>query len=436
MNANIVFEMTTTASIIVVFIGFDLIMKKLNGNNVSCLNKNIVAFIPVAMLVVINFIYLNNNIFYKVHYLIIVISIYCKYIYNTRLIESLMYSTTYIYSYKIIRYIIYWIVFKLTPIYNITTIEIRTFIFTSATLIIFINLLNKIKKIDYHKLQYSFIAIAITGNVVTVLFSFMIQEGTFYSENNFFNVTGGVLSNMLPWIMIVSNIALIMIVKKLIYNTKIEAENRLIKEKMDMQYKYYLELYEAQDKIKKLYHDINNHILCIDSISKNEKLSHLYLKSIDEDLKEYRNKFNSENIILDIILNEKGNECIKRNIQFNVDINFEKCKFIEMKDVCSIFSNMIDNAIEACDKIENKSIEKSIKLRGTIVKNFFVIKCENTKINKVEAVKNKIITSKKDKFIHGIGLDSINSSIEKYSGDIRIENLEEKFIIKIYIPLQ
>ncbi|MBO3446247.1 GHKL domain-containing protein [Clostridium sp. CCUG 7971] len=96
---------------------------------------------------------------------------------------------------------------------------------------------------------------------------------------------------------------------------------------------------------------------------------------------------------------------------------------------------MLDNAIEACNKINNTYIERKIKLRGTVVNKFFVIKCENTKVNNINFKNNKFITDKKDLFLHGIGISSIKNSVEKYDGNVEIDVFENKFIMTIYIPL-
>ncbi|HFK2989515.1 TPA: GHKL domain-containing protein, partial [Clostridioides difficile] len=60
---------------------------------------------------------------------------------------------------------------------------------------------------------------------------------------------------------------------------------------------------------------------------------------------------------------------------------FTQCNFINEEDVCSIFANAIDNAIEACDKI--KEGNKSISLQGRLINNFFAIKISNTKSNTI-----------------------------------------------------
>ena len=120
-----------------------------------------------------------------------------------------------------------------------------------------------------------------------------------------------------------------------------------------MQYKYYLNLQESQNKIKKLYHDINNHLVCVKSIYESKEVGDKYIEGISEELKAYENIFNTQNMILDIILNEKKNICNDKNIDLYCNMNFSKCDFIDMIDVCSIFSNILDNSIEACEKISD-----------------------------------------------------------------------------------
>ena len=80
-------------------------------------------------------------------------------------------------------------------------------------------------------------------------------------------------------------------------------------------------------------------------------------------------------------------------------------------DISNIFSNMLNNAIEACQKIEN------------------------SKTNKIKRAGSRFITEKKDDFVHGIGIRSIETSAKAYDGDVVIDYDDDKFMIKILIPL-
>ncbi|WP_242842711.1 ATP-binding protein [Terrisporobacter othiniensis] len=206
--------------------------------------------------------------------------------------------------------------------------------------------------------------------------------------------------------------------------------------KLDMQYEHYLSVQESHMKVRKLYHDLNNHISTIDNLKNNSKEVNEYVNNLKGEIKEFKSIYNTGNMILDIIITEKSEICSKKGIKFICDINFSKVDFIKPIDVSSIFANILDNAIEACDKIQDENINKYIRIKGTISKSYFVLKCENSKVNMIKLNENKLLSDKMDKFKHGIGIQSIKSSLEKYEGEILFEDEKNKFTLNIYIPLK
>lgn len=297
----------------------------------------------------------------------------------------------------------------------------------------YINILKKFKNINKEKMNIIFIIGCIISNFIIAIMNSLPMSAYIRSLETYNNQL--IVFNLFitPRLSVISSIVLLAIILKSIKEIKDRNEENLLKEKIDMQYKYYLNLQETQNKVKRLYHDMSNHMMCIKTMSSEQKDLNNYIDSISNDLNEFKEIYNTGNIILDIILNEKQAKCNENNINLKCDVNFSRCSFIEMTDICSIFSNILDNAIEACNKIEG--CEKYINLRGTVVKSYYVIRCENSKINKVKMINNKIITSKKDKFIHGIGLKSVKSSLKKYDGELEINDFEDRFLAQIYIPI-
>ncbi len=239
------------------------------------------------------------------------------------------------------------------------------------------------------------------------------------------------VQSIIPATMVFCNIFLVIIINNLIKGMRVKSELESINNKLSMQYNYYLNIEESHMKVRKLYHDIKNHLICIKKIE-NEDVDN-YIKDINEELKDFESSFNTGNRILDIILNEKSIDCRKCNIKFSCDISLRRCEFIQMIDVSSVFSNILDNAIEACEKVAQ---DRYIKLRGVTVKSYFIITCENSKSNKLKFKNSNLITSKEDKFFHGIGLQSIRASIKKYDGELEVIDGDDNFILNIYIPLQ
>ncbi|MFR4668430.1 MAG: GHKL domain-containing protein, partial [Intestinibacter bartlettii] len=64
---------------------------------------------------------------------------------------------------------------------------------------------------------------------------------------------------------------------------------------------------------------------------------------------------------------------------------------------------------------------------------FFVINCENSKINDILYEGKNIATDKENQDLHGIGLKSIRDSFEKYDGVINIEISDEKFTLSGFL---
>ena len=312
-------------------------------------------------------------------------------------------------------------------------VDIYTNLVILFVYIVFCFFNNRLQLLDSEKRNYIYLLFALMVNSISIVGNYIFHKferfGGLYSERYVFDFL------LTPKLIGASSIVLILLFRQIVKENKKKAQNELMKNKLDMQYAHYLSIQESHMKVKKLYHDINNHIYCIDNLKNNSKEVNEYVNNLKDEIKEFKSIYNTGNMILDIIINEKSELCNKKGIKFICDINFSKVNFIKPIDVSSIFANILDNAIEACDKIHDKNINKYIRVKGTISKSYFVLKCENSKVNSIRINKNRLLTDKMDKFIHGIGIQSVKSSLEKYNGEILFEDKKDKFILNIYIPI-
>ncbi len=304
------------------------------------------------------------------------------------------------------------------------------------------------QKIYKNKKYYLYIILITTINLLVILIinKSFTDAGVLYDmalKNNidFYYVSdlfifSAIIKDTFPYLLFIVNILLISIFINSIKSEKEKVKAEFVNEKLDMQYKYYLTVKESQEKMKKVYHDMNNHMENIKSLKNSSEDVDKYINNIEDEVKNNKKIYNTGNVLLDIIFHEKSKICMENNIDFKIGIDFSKCEFVEMIDISSIFSNLIDNAIEACNKIDDNNIEEYITLKSTFIKGYYVIICENSKNNKIIVKNNKIFTSKKDKFFHGIGIESIKSSIKKYNGELKIKDSKYKFIATIYIPVE
>ncbi|GAA0099341.1 ATP-binding protein [Paraclostridium bifermentans] len=378
---------------------------------------------------------------------VLILTLICKCVYNINIKKSIINSLTYSLVYILIECSIYWFLFM-------TFSYIGNYIYALNLginfLIVFtgIYFLDKIQKLYNYNKYLLYISLTITVNIFILvllnvlisasndLYRIVINNNIEYNNILYMSKISSFIEYVFPYILGITNIILIFIVANSIKSEKEKVKLELVNEKLDMQYKYYLMVKESQEKMKQVYHDMNNHMENIRSLKNSSEDVNEYINNIEDEVKNNKNIYNTGNALLDIILYEKSKDCIKNNIDFNVGIDFSKCEFIDMIDISSIFSNLIDNAIEACNKIDDNNIEKYITIKGIFIKSYYVVRCENSKTNKVIIKNNKILTSKKNKFLHGIGLDSIKSSIKKYNGELKIKNSEFKFITSIHIPFE
>lgn len=378
---------------------------------------------------------------------VLILTLICKCVYNINIKKSIINSLTYSLVYILIECSIYWFLFM-------TFSYIGNYIYALNLginfLIVFtgIYFLDKIQKLYNYNKYLLYISLTITVNIFILvllnvlisasndLYRIVINNNIEYNNILYMSKISSFIEYVFPYILGITNIILIFIVANSIKSEKEKVKLELVNEKLDMQYKYYLMAKESQEKMKKVYHDMNNHMENIKRLKDNSEYVNKYINNIEDEVKNVKNIYNTGNLLLDIILYEKSKVCMESNIDFEVGRDFSKCEFIEMIDITSIFSNLIDNAIEACNNINDKDINKYITIKSTFIKGYYVIRCENSKMNKVIVKNNKIFTTKKDKFFHGLGLENIKSSVKKYYGELKIKNDDYKFIASIYIPIE
>ena len=118
--------------------------------------------------------------------------------------------------------------------------------------------------------------------------------------------------------------------------------------------------------------------------------------------------------IVDIVVNSKISEALDKNIKFDYEIEFLGTLSIEDIDMCALLANLLDNSIEACEKI--KDVNPWIKLRMGKKNSFLIIQLHNSICPDMFKKKKFFKTDKENPQLHGWGIRSIDNVIEKYDG--------------------
>ncbi|MBS6686476.1 sensor histidine kinase [Thomasclavelia spiroformis] len=426
----------TTIEELVLLRMFDIYSKRKRQN----LTIYLLLLIPIMTVQIFDFYGVDSNIKFLI--VLIIDFIYCMYCYDNKIFKTILISGLYWMISMGIDLLVFSVVnaFNLnsnaTDIMNSTLYRLELIIFSKIILMASVVVLRKLNlKNGLTMKQYLSVLIPIAANIlfIVVIWSLVYK----YIPNNL-QINYVVL--ILAVLLILSNISILTITNNIVKENQLKIENEKIREKIDIQYNYYLNLKKEQEKIAKFRHDIKNHLLCIKNSATTEESSatteesNEYIEKINLEINQNVVDFNTGNAILDAIFYEKSIICIDKKIKYKFDVDYSRCEFIDVIDTCSIFSNLLDNAIEACAKIDQG--DKVIELKGNVANEFFVIKCENTKVNDVLYLGENITTDKEDKELHGIGLKSIRESFEKYGGDINIEVLDNKFILKGFISIK
>lgn len=191
---------------------------------------------------------------------------------------------------------------------------------------------------------------------------------------------------------------------------------------------------EINDRLKKIVSDSNDQYQ--DVVEINKSLKHIRhdinkQKVIARDMKEGAPVEAMTGIeVIDRILHFKGQEMLEKNIEFYVDtVRISDVK-VTQGTLISILTNIFDNAIEACEKVEAPWIHCNIIPDGLYDLH---MKVENTKSNQVKLDVEHIETTKQDKELHGYGMTIIRELIEKNRGELYIEDRGDVFSLSFKI---
>ena len=202
----------------------------------------------------------------------------------------------------------------------------------------------------------------------------------------------------------------------------------LAKKYLEEQNNYYEYLKEREVETKKFRHDIRSHLYLLDKVYKEGKREEFetYLNDIKDKVDRLGIKVNVGNDIVNAILDKYFAEAKSKNVKLKVQGHFPMGCNISAYHLCTIFSNLLSNAVEAAQKAENKEVwvicsytEKNIIIE---VGNYFSGFSDNRK---------KLITTKKEKQYHGWGIKNVKDSVKECEGLMDIEIQEDSFIVSI-----
>ena len=173
-------------------------------------------------------------------------------------------------------------------------------------------------------------------------------------------------------------------------------------------------LNEKYEHSRIMNHDFREHLNVLKTlISEDIQKAQEYVGKIEKECEDSKIEKYSDNNILNILLIRKKKECEENGIKLNITSTNPKLDFIDGMDTVAIFSNLINNAIEACSSSARRDIFIDLY---TVNNAFSVIKVEHYADKEPIVVEGMLRSGKDDGNSHGIGIKSINNSLSKYDG--------------------
>lgn len=231
-----------------------------------------------------------------------------------------------------------------------------------------------------------------------------------------------------------AGLAIIFAVMTRLYDLRAERELIEIGNILKGQYETYRSYQESIDLINMKYHDLKHQLDGLRGETDPEKRRE-WIDAMDRELQDYRPERQTGSPVLDTILSGKMVRVRNSRITFTCVADGKLLDFIHVIDLCTIFGNALDNAIEAAALVEDAE-RRMVHMSVSRKKNFLMITLRNTTDGELELRPDgNPATTKADAFSHGYGLKSIRQAVSKYGGTAEFGIRDGFFTLQIMIPI-
>ena len=217
-----------------------------------------------------------------------------------------------------------------------------------------------------------------------------------------------------------------------LYEQHAERELSKINAMLKAQYDHYRNYQETINLINIKYHDLKHQLAGLTAESDPQKRKE-WLASMNSELESYRPQTQTGNQVLDGIIDQKLALMRQNKIRFTCVTDGALLSFMHVTDICTIFGNALDNAIESVIVLPDPD-KRIVHLSVSARKQFVCIEVDNYCDHPVKIVNGFPATTKEDVRNHGFGVKSIAYTAEKYGGNVHFDVQDKNFELKVLIP--
>lgn len=232
--------------------------------------------------------------------------------------------------------------------------------------------------------------------------------------------------------LIVLNLVVFHLISEILEHSRKMKEAQILRQQSIGQVELYNSMRENYNIQRQRTHEYKNQILCMDMLMKKKDYSKLedYIGNISDGLDAQLDMVDTNNDVVNAILNAKYYEAIKNDVLFVLKINDLSDIKVSDEDIVTILSNLLDNAIEAAKQCDVG--KRTVKIKLLSEDDVLTIAVSNTyKTEPMLTEDGYIRTTKNNKEEHGWGIRNIVATLEKYDAEYIIDYKNGEFVFSI-----
>lgn len=208
-------------------------------------------------------------------------------------------------------------------------------------------------------------------------------------------------------------------------------ELELAEQQLALQYEMFKEQRRNDEMLKSVYHDMANHMNVLQGMADLESVQG-YIRELGERTSGILEDIDTGNGTLNLILRQKRQACEEKGIALEAAVSFGGADFLNPMEICTLFANCIDNAMEAVER--DKVQDRTIQIRGGLQHGCLVVRFEN-EYNHTLSEGEEGLRSSKGQGVHGYGLRNVKSVLSHHDGALSIHSEEGRFVLTFMIPI-
>jgi two-component system sensor histidine kinase AgrC len=290
---------------------------------------------------------------------------------------------------------------------------------------------DKSKNLFKNRGQLKFVVIYLNFQL---LFLLLVNEGRYHDFQQAW------YSMLYLGACIISKISLLFVFNHTLKVTELleyELHTNRLQEQLSRQIRHYQSYGRFTESYRTFRHDYNNMMTSVKTLLRNREYEKAIrmLDNIHDTMQRnvLTHKTYSDHMILDAILQDTANICEEKGIRFSAVAHLPENIMTEL-DIVRVFTNIMDNAIDACNKLSGP--DRFIEIISDANEDWINIEISNSFNGELKMDNDMPVTMKEDKDFHSLGLRIVTEVIENLGGLVFIEpDMAKKiFRTKLCIP--